>query len=231
MPSSSSPFIIRPATPSPTDLTFLLSTYDSSLPFLTSINNPHQWGSIPFSQRGDFPTDTLTELQSSEENRLTDTNTSTTNNLRIFIAEREYPSHPDDHIPLPPSTLRTTPNDKHFLPVGFVQVREDWVPGYVKAQTHLPIPEGGWVYLEVIITDSRVESELRQGAGRALIDWVREFTRNRGKGVVWVDSWGEVGEDWLGGYYEEQGFRAVGEWSHERVGKTPWVGMLMKMDV
>ncbi|RAL02996.1 uncharacterized protein BO80DRAFT_23031 [Aspergillus ibericus CBS 121593] len=223
-----SPFQVRPAEPTDADLTFIVSTYDATLPFLASIGNHEQWGSIPFSQRGDFSTETLTQLHHSEENRLTDTSHSS--GLRIFIVEREYHDEPLDAESS--QHLRIEADGRRYLPVGFAQTRENWVPSYVKSQSHLPIPDierEEFVYLEVIVTDSRVGG-LRRGAGAALMNGIREYGRSRGKRAFWVDSWGGS-ERRLVRYYENQGFKAVGDWSHERINKSPWLGTLMYIDI
>ncbi|PYI01153.1 hypothetical protein BO78DRAFT_401497, partial [Aspergillus sclerotiicarbonarius CBS 121057] len=179
------PFLVRDAEPIEADLAFIVSTYDSALPFLDSIGNPDQWGSIPFSQRGDFANETLSELHHSEDYRLT--GTSNDNGLRIFIVEREYHDEPlNTELS---SHLRVAADSRRFLPVGFAQTRENWVPTYVKSQPHLQIPDterDDFIYLEVIVTDSRVGG-LRRGAGAALITGIRDYGRSRQKKAFWVD--------------------------------------------
>ncbi|RAH63270.1 hypothetical protein BO85DRAFT_411068 [Aspergillus piperis CBS 112811] len=206
-----SPFHLRPAKPTPTDHAFILSAFDSSLPFLASIGSLDQWGKTPFSQRGDFAEATLKELNYSEELRLTGTS-GLDSNLRMFIAERELHQQQHDDGQLQAEFVRVTPDGRRFLPVGVAYVRENWVPNYVKTQTHLPMPDvnhggGGFLYLEVMVTDNREDRrELSRGAGAALIRGIRE-------------------------YYEQQGFRAVGEWSHMRSNNVPWLGTLMCMEI
>ncbi|GKZ88268.1 hypothetical protein AnigIFM59636_008124 [Aspergillus niger] len=156
---SSSPFHLRPAKSTPTDHAFILSAFDSSLPLLASIGSHEQWGSTPFSQRGDFPQETLKELDQSEEYRLT--GKSNMDSLRIFIVEREYHHDDEEHTESLSSHLRVTSDGQCFLPVGFAYVRENWIPKY----------------------------------------------------------------------YEQQGFRAVGDWSHTRANNVPWLGTLMCMDI
>ncbi|KAI2812346.1 hypothetical protein CBS115989_10554 [Aspergillus niger] len=231
---SNSPFHLRPAKPTPTDHAFILSAFDSSLPLLASIGSHEQWGSTPFSQRGDFPQETLKELDQSEEYRLT--GKSNMDGLRIFIVEREYHHDNEDHTGSLSSHLRVTSDGQCFLPVGFAYVRENWVPKYVKSQHHLPMPIihssteiGGFLYLEVMITDSRV-GRLCRGAGAALIRGMREYAQGRGMKAQWVDGWAG-NERKLIRYYEQQGFRAVGDWSHTRANNVPWLGTLMCMEI
>ncbi|PWY65993.1 hypothetical protein BO70DRAFT_374841 [Aspergillus heteromorphus CBS 117.55] len=242
-PPSPSPFQIRDASTNtnPSDTPFIISTFDSSLTYLSSIGSIDQWGLTPFSERGDFPTETRKEIQQSETNQRTGSNIS--NGLRIFIVEREY-THTHPEAGDTPPHLRLTADGKRVLPVGFAYVRENWVPGYVASQTQLAVPvpvpvpvpgtegegEGeGFLYLEVIVTDTRV-GELRRGAGAALIRGIREYGRERGMRALWVDSWAGNGRK-LVRYYEEQGFEAVGDWSHERANKSPWLGTLMRMEI
>ncbi|GAQ40816.1 hypothetical protein AKAW_08649 [Aspergillus niger] len=190
---STSPFHLRPAKPTPTDHAFILSAFDSSLPFLASIGSLDQWGKTPFSQRGDFAEATLKELNYSEEFRLTGTS-GLDSNLRMFISERELHQQHDDGQ-LQAEFVRVTPDGRRFLPVGVAYVRENWVPTYVKTQTHLPMPDvnhggGGFLYLEVMVTDNREDRrELSRGAGAALIRGIREYGEARGMRALWVDGW------------------------------------------
>ncbi|PYH94554.1 hypothetical protein BO71DRAFT_483711 [Aspergillus ellipticus CBS 707.79] len=224
---SPSTFEVRDARTTESDIRFIISTFDSSLSYLNSIGSLDQWGLIPFSERGDFAAGTRTEVEQSEENRLT--GGSKENGLRMFIVEREYL---EENTEEKPPYLRIASDGRRLLPVGFAYVRENWVPVYVKSQTHFPVPdtEGeGFLYLEVIVTDCRV-GELRRGAGAALLSGIREYGRERGTKVFWVDSWAG-NERRLVRYYEEQGFNVVGDWSHERANRTPWLGTLMRMEI
>ncbi|OJI79793.1 hypothetical protein ASPTUDRAFT_34039 [Aspergillus tubingensis CBS 134.48] len=235
--ATQAPFRVRPAETTPTDQAFIISTFDSSLTFLALIGSHEQWGSTPFSERGDFAQETLKELHHSEEYHLT--GKSNMDGLRIFIAEREY--HHDDEEPkesLSPH-LRVGSDGQCFLPVGFAYVRENWIPKYVKSQNHLPMPIidtsstdiEGFLYLEVMVTDGREgRRELSRGAGAALIRGLREYGEARGMRALWVDGWAG-NERKLIRYYEQQGFRAVGEWSHTRVNNVPWLGTLMCMEI
>lgn len=263
---STSPFHLRPAKPTPIDHAFILSAFDSSLPFLASIGSLDQWGKTPFSQRGDFAEATLKELNYSEEFRLTGTS-GLDSNLRMFIAERElHQQQQHDGGQLQAEFVRVTPDGRRFLPVGVAYVRENWVPNYVKTQTHLPMPDvndggEGFLYLEVMVTDNREDRrELSRGAGAALIRGIREYGEAKGMRALWVDGWagngrklirfvylyflylsfhhfvqfmrvGGVNMGFFERYYEQQGFRAVGEWSHMRTNNVPWLGTLMCMEI
>lgn len=115
--------------------------------------------------------------------------------LRIFIVERKYHHDDKEHTGSLSSHLRVTSDGQCFLPVGFAYVRENWIPNYVKSQHHLPMPIihssteiGGFLYLEVMVTDSRV-GRLCRGAGAALIRGMREYGQGRGMKALWVDGW------------------------------------------
>ncbi|KAJ5125739.1 hypothetical protein N7448_005054 [Penicillium atrosanguineum] len=162
------------------DITFIVSTFDSTLQFLDVIGSHEQWGSIPFYQRGDFSKEMLMGLQHSEEYRLT--GRSNVNGLRIFIVGIEYPGESTEpcngeiH-----SHLHVAADGRHYLPIGFAFTRENWAPASVKSQPHLQILEanlGDFLHLEAIVADTHVGS-LRRGAGVALIRGIRDYGRSR----------------------------------------------------
>lgn len=185
---------MRDSCTSDDDLAFIVETFDSTIPFLDSIGSADQWGTILFSQRVEFSQDTLKDLQDSVSN--SQTGDLVADGLRIFIVERECSEEQtDQYLPFnngARSFLRVDASGRRFLPVGFAYVREDWVPSYVRAQSHLPIPttdKNRFDYLEVIITRSSVPASLRRGAGAALIHQLEAYSRQKLKQQLWVDSW------------------------------------------
>ncbi|OOF94255.1 hypothetical protein ASPCADRAFT_6941 [Aspergillus carbonarius ITEM 5010] len=133
---SQSRFHIRPASPS-TDSTFILTTFDACLPYLASIGSTSQWGTTPFTDRPNWTTETLQEIQSaatsatilcssppSDNNNNNNNNTDNNNNpLHIFIIESEFP---------PPNTPDTPPSQ--HIPIGFAYIRENWIPKYLSSR-------------------------------------------------------------------------------------------------
>ena len=188
--TAASPFLVRDAGATEEDTLFIVSTFDSILPELDSIGSHEQWGSIPFSQRGDFTKETMMDLAHSEKYRLT--GNSGANGLRVFIVEREYPKDSANSSDREISAyIRGAADGRRYLPVGFAYVRENWVPDYVKSQPQLQLPDterDEFLYLEVMVTDTRVGS-LRRGAGAALIRGIKDYARSRQKQALWVDSW------------------------------------------
>ncbi|KAH7035652.1 uncharacterized protein B0I36DRAFT_95157 [Microdochium trichocladiopsis] len=140
----------------------------------------------------------------------------------------------------------TEGGDRRFLSVGAAMLREDWVSSYLENQPHLGLGKdgplrgggggrsaaaaaGGFVYLEVMVTDCRVGA-YRRGAGAALLRGVRDYAAAHGKRTVYVDAWAGNGGK-LASYYEKQGYQIVGEYKLSRKNGTTWTGTLLRMDV
>jgi hypothetical protein len=184
-------FLVRDAGTEEGDGPFIISAFDSALPFLESIGSHEQWGSTPFSHRAGWAEETLQQIKDAERSRLTGAGDKDA--LRMFIVEREWPAEAESAEILDAGQVhsRVAVDGRRFLSVGFAFFREDWVPPSVTSQRHLQIGDAerrSLVYLEVIITDSRVGS-LRRGAGAALIRGIRDYGRSRQKKAFYVDGW------------------------------------------
>ncbi|KAH8595529.1 hypothetical protein B0O99DRAFT_686520 [Bisporella sp. PMI_857] len=221
-------FSIRNATEEHNDAAFIDAAFDSTLPHLSSIGSGEQWGSVPFTQRGTHVEETIKQVRESESYRLTGRG----EKIRVLIAEAEIPAHPAGKEDL---RCRVDDQGRRWLRVGAAVCRVDWVPGYVLKQEGLSAGlrkeerEGGFVYLEVVVTDFRA-GDLRKGAGGALIRGMAEFARSIGRRTVWADGWAGNGRKLIG-YYESQGFEKIGDFGLERKGKNDWEGTLLRMDV
>lgn len=83
---------------------------------------------------------------------------------------------------------------RRFLAIAAAVVQEGWFPGYVEGGglgeyvREAREDEGGWVYLEILVSDFRT-GEWRQGGGAALVQRVRAEAVERGFGGVYVDCW------------------------------------------
>jgi hypothetical protein len=184
------PFLVRDAGAVEGDGPFIISAFDSALPFLDSIGCHEQWGSTPFSHRAGWAEETLQQIRDAEHYRLTGAGDGDA--LRMFIVEREWPAEGAETLDAGQVHSRVAVDGRRFLSVGFVFFREDWVPSYIASQRHLHIGDAerrSLVYLEVMVTDSRVGG-LRRGAGAALIRGVRDYGRSRQKTALYVDGWG-----------------------------------------
>ena len=195
MPPKTPKFHIRPALPTPSDIAFIASAFDSTLPYLSTIGSGAQWGAIPFSTRSGFNDETLLSLEQSESFRQTDKFEGEDGAVRVFIAEAETETDG-------PGASRGGDDDddveggegsgKGRLPVGMITVREDFFAEFLRNQEVLQqeiCRAKDFVYLEVLVTDYSAK-EKRNGAGAALIEHVKEYARERGKGAVYVDCWG-----------------------------------------
>lgn len=180
-------FLFREAGLSDTDGPFIISAFDAALPYLESIGSHEQWGSTPFSQREGWVEETLQQITDSERYRLTGESRDEGGRLRIFIVERENPAEGVDNQHVSSRTV----DGRRFLSVGLAFVYENWIPSYITAQSHLHIGDAereSSIYLEVVVTDSRV-GDLCRGAGAALLRGVRDFGKKIGTKVLLLDGW------------------------------------------
>ncbi|KAF2111602.1 hypothetical protein BDV96DRAFT_582451 [Lophiotrema nucula] len=220
-------FLVRDVETVDGDGLFIISTFDAALPFLDSIGSHEQWGSTPFSHQQSWVEDTLRQIRDAENYNLTAN--SKGERLHVFIVERQCPAQGAEVLG---AHYRIAVDGRRFLSVGFAFVRDNWFPSYITSQRHLHIGDaepGNIVYLEVMVTDSRVGS-LRCGAGAALIRAVHNYSRNRGKDALYLDGWAG-NEKKLIKYYDQQGFRVVDDFYLPRPHRTPWWGTLMRMDI
>ncbi|OJJ49774.1 hypothetical protein ASPZODRAFT_128303 [Penicilliopsis zonata CBS 506.65] len=213
------------------DGSFIVSVFDAVIPFLESIGSNEQWGTTLFSHRDGFTEETLQQVRQSEQLSLTDKKNDENDGLRIFIVERELTDDPLDETSSPtPLRVHVAADGRRLLSVGFAFVREDWVPRYIASQPHLCVERTDTIYLEVIITDSRVDSSLRHGAGAALLREIQKYGHARQKRVIYLDGWAG-NQKKLVRYYEQQGFQAIDDFSLPRADKAPWLGTLMRMNI
>ena len=183
-------FYVRDAGLAPDDSQFIVEAFDSALPYLESIGSSSQWGSQPFSEKEGYLQETSKDVEQSEEFRLTRKG----DPIRIFIAEVDAPSNAGDE--LPGVRCRVTAGGETRMAVGVAQIKHDYVPGYVASIAHLqPVlagikEKGSFGYVEVVVTDFRVGAH-RKGAGLELLDFARQYARNKGFKTLLVDSWAD----------------------------------------
>jgi hypothetical protein len=153
-------FQIRPAAPNSDDTDFILATWDSTLPFLSSIGAGEMWGSQPFSQR---------EGQRQEIIDITNGTTKDVDGGRSFwIAETDC--------------------SEGGVRVGAALTRET-LPGYLTEYVREEYANKELLYLEVLIADHRPNKQYRGGAGKALIEVLKQHARSDGRDVIYVDVW------------------------------------------
>jgi hypothetical protein len=152
-------FHIRPASLDGDDADFILAAWDSTLPFLSSIGAGEMWGHQPFSQR------------EGQKQEIIDIITGTTRDddggRQFWIAETEGD-----------------------IKVGAAMTREV-LPGYliehVDLKKHIDASKK-LLYLEVLIADHRHNKQSR-GAGKALIEALKQHARLDCVDVIYVDVW------------------------------------------
>ncbi|KAK2044540.1 hypothetical protein LZ31DRAFT_282372 [Colletotrichum somersetense] len=163
------------------------------------------WGPRLFSEKEGFREETAAaDVRASERYRATGEGEA----LRIFIADAEVKpsSSSSAAAPLPPQSgvddtgrragLRywTAEDGARMLSVGVAFVRDNWLPGHVKSQSHVDAIRAeldgreGFVYLDVLVTDFRTGGH-RKGAGEALVKQARDYGLERGAKTLYVDAW------------------------------------------
>lgn len=160
------PLTIRPATPA--DLDLVISSFNSTLPFLASVGSQSQWGTTPFSERPDFQTKITDTLAAAETYRTSATGPG----VWAYVAE----SVEGDDV----------------LPVGAVTVKDAWFPEYIAPQPQFEGEVKGarnFLYLHVLVTNFEAGEERRKGAGATLVQKVKELAAELGREVVYVDCW------------------------------------------
>ncbi|KAI0098917.1 acetyltransferase [Nemania sp. FL0031] len=210
------------------DGAFILSAFDASLPQLASIGSGGQWGSQPFSERpniqGRLNYEKAKQYQSTGEGEP----------IRIFIIETEIPSSAVAELP-DSVRIRTGDGGEKFLAVGSMTVSEGKYPEYLVPHFDKEVIKkeldgtSEYVYLEALITDFRT-GPWRKGAGAALIERAREYCREKGKRIMYCDSY--AGNDRkLVKYYESQGFTVISDFLSTKPDGSTWPGTFFRMDV
>lgn len=161
-------FRIRPATVQ--DTNFIIGAFDSVIPVLIAAGNVGQWGTELFSDKDGFPDSTRDDLVQSEHFRTTGQG----ERMRTFVAETHESPAPVAFI-----TIREGHFSQHLSSLGALKASLDEAEG-------LP---GGYSYIDVLIADQRVPQDQRRGAGAALIEHVKQHTRDIGARDVYVDCW------------------------------------------
>jgi hypothetical protein len=171
--SSQPHFSLRDATLAQ-DEAFIVSTFDASISYLTSIGSQAQWGTTPFLSRPGWLAETSSQIVESEQNSASNI----TDALRIAEAVAvRYADEGGDGTPR--------------VAVGFVFVRGNWLPKYLPAAAVSQVGNlylENSLYVEVMVSDSRLRDQFH-GIGAAMLRGVREWGRSRGKKVLFLDGW------------------------------------------
>lgn len=163
-------FNIRPAVVN--DTAFIIGAFDSVIPVLIAAGNSGQWGTELFSEKEGFLDAMRDDLLQSEKFRMTGEG----ERIRIFIAEH---NESDKQTRVAFITIRERHFSQHVSSLGAMKQ-------YVDEADSLP---GGYSYIDVLISDQRVPSSRRKGAGAALMDHVKQHTQDMGARDVYVDCW------------------------------------------
>ncbi|KAF2766847.1 GNAT family protein [Teratosphaeria nubilosa] len=160
-------FHVRDASSAACDIEFIISAWDSTLPFLQSIGAGEMWSNQPFSQREGFTEDIADLVRKSEADPKS-------YSRRVLIAEAY--------------AMEDEVTDRK--PVGAVMLR-DALPRYLTESADLKgevVEAESFLFIEVLFVDHR-DPRRSKGAGAALVRGVEARARDLGKTAVFVDSW------------------------------------------
>ncbi|OAA72869.1 Acyl-CoA N-acyltransferase [Akanthomyces lecanii RCEF 1005] len=202
-------FRIRPATVKDAD--FIIGAFDSVIPVLIEAGNAGQWGTELFSDKDGFPDSTRDDLAQSEHFRTTGQG----ERMRTFVAEAHGSRARVAFI-----TIREGHFSQHISSLGALKASVD------EAES-LP---SGFSYIDVLIADQRVPQDQRRGAGAALIEHVKQHTREIGARDVYVDCW-SGGDGKLVQYYHNVGFKSIVPLEFKKKDGSIWAGILMRMQL
>ncbi|KAF4943365.1 hypothetical protein FGADI_13463 [Fusarium gaditjirri] len=222
-------FRIRDAGLACKDADFITAAFDSSLPFLSESGNTGQWGTVPFSQRNGFLEGTQDDITQSENFRLSGQG----QRRRVFIAEIEETHSGNDDTEY---YSRKDETGKTFVSVGAAMILDDEFASHTRSVTvldpHIAAAEkhGSFVFLDFLVTDHRVPSARRKGAGLALLEHVKAYAHQHGKRAIFLDCW-TGGTDKLVRYYESAGFSPVEDFEYHKRNGDVWPGRLFRLDI
>ncbi|KAN0061663.1 hypothetical protein ACQY0O_005654 [Thecaphora frezii] len=204
-----------------TDLGFILSAFDSSLPFLSSIGSGAQWGSVPFSSKPqtvaqfhDFIADAHAALASEHEAGNEPTQRRKTMHIALRSGIR-VGACATTHASLP-----------EYLPASLQSLVSQKCAEGEEAEAEAE----RWLYINYLVSHRQRES---RGVGGELIAHVCRCAKEQGVRWIWVDCWsGNRGG--LVRFYEKNGFRTVGDPFHvpgKHGDGLPWTGRLLCLDL
>lgn len=212
------PFTIRPATPSQNDAPFIAATFDSTLPHLAATGNVGQWGVQPFSQKEGFLQSVRDDIETSR--RYCETGEGEA--LRMFVAEVE-----DDGDGVDGS-------GSGVVSVAAMTIRDNDFAAHLKDLPELkPILQQAstqdFIFIDVLISDYRTGPK-RKGSGLALLNHVKALASKEGKRTIYMDCF-RGGTGRLIEYYEQQGFRVVGDFEFQQANGSTWPGRVLRLDL
>lgn len=222
--TATNPFNIRPAGISPSDAAFITSAFDSTLPHLAATGNAGQWGTQPFSEKEVFRLSVFDDLTAAKKYR----ETGQGEKVRMFLAEVED-GNGDEGF------RRVDERGKGMLSVATMTIRDDDFAAHLKDLPELQstiesaAEEGSFIFIDVLVSDYRTGPR-RKGAGLALLNYVKDLAHKEGKRTVFMDCY-RGGTGRLIEYYEQQGFRRVGEFEYQQANGTMWPGRLLRLDL
>ncbi|OAQ97096.1 hypothetical protein LLEC1_04176 [Akanthomyces lecanii] len=202
-------FRIRPATVADAD--FIIGAFDSVIPVLIAAGNVGQWGTELFSDKAGFSDSTREDLAQSERFRTTGQG----ERIRTFVAEAH-----ESRASVAFITIREGHFSQHISSLGALKAAVDEADS-------LP---GGFSYIDVLIADQRVPQDQRKGAGAALIEHVKQHTREIGARDVYVDCW-SGGDGKLVQYYHSVGLKSIAPLEFKKKDGSIWAGILMRMQL
>ncbi|KAF2993514.1 hypothetical protein E8E13_001285 [Curvularia kusanoi] len=210
------------------DEAFIISVFDASIPYLSSLGSEAQWGTSPFSSRPGWLSETQTQIRESEQNAAANT----TNALRILILEVVTTAEEMKVLSTEDVCQREQDDARRRMPVAFAFVRGNWLPSYLPAAA---VDQAGQsardesLYVEVMVSAGNCKDR-PQGIGAAMLRELRVWGRCRGKKILYLDGWAGNDRELIR-YYTQQGLQTIAEFNLPRKNKDPWLGTLMKLDI
>lgn len=209
---------------------FMIDAYDSTLPQLAAIGSVGQWGLEPFSEKRD---QAEREKVVRQAKRYQDTGEG--DPVRIFLIEAEIDAADLSELPDSVSVRAGAEAGKTLLAVGTVMLSEGIYPYYLRPHFNQDAVRNAldgtadYVYLEALITDYRA-GKWRKGAGAALIEFSKGYCREKGKRILYGDSYsGNDGK--LVKYYEGQGFHVVDYFVAVKPDGSTWPGAFFGAEI
>ncbi|KAL9937070.1 hypothetical protein V8E36_004305 [Tilletia maclaganii] len=252
--ASASPVSTRPASLQDADDHFVLTAFDSALPYLASIGSGAQWGSVPFTKKGNRVKEMHDFCARSERtfaaaaaaaDATPETRTvSKSDWAKLLIAQMQDTRAASSQSP-PPTRVGAVGLSRHAPEYVATALPQIFPSRTSTLSTTASAIEGEFIYVNYLIVhrdplgitggdseDTARSLALGKGAGALLLQQSIDIAHDLGIGTLFVDCWAGNGRK-LVQYYERQGFRLAGDFEvQDKHGSGMlWSGALLRMDL